>query len=175
MKPSFVPQELGQNILIVLDECPACLDMVYVLVGGLSALAQRHYTLVYCCALFQNEDKTTPHAAETVQEAFGSLEAEEREFRLAQQYLYQATDILHTAGVPHTHIRIARAIGSDSLVGAIAAELGRGCYTGLVVRQFHRDMVHGLQCSGIMDMFGRIPNTVIWVIPADTPALSAAV
>jgi hypothetical protein len=172
MKQPVLP-ELGQNILIVLDECPACLDMVYMIVGGLSDLAQRSYTFIYCCELFQSEDEMTTRVSEMMQKAFGTLEAEEREFQLAQQYLYQTMDILHAADVPDTHIRIARAIGADSLVGAIATEFGQGGYTGIVVRQHHRDMVSGLQCRGIMDTFGRIPGTVIWVIPADTPALSA--
>jgi hypothetical protein len=159
----LVPPELGQNILIVLDECPACLDMVYVIVGGLPALAQRKYTLMYCCALFQIEDEMMARVPDAMHEAFGTLEAEEHEFQLAQQYLYQATDILHAAGVPHTHIRIARAIGADSLVGAIATELGQGGYTGIVVRQHHHDMVNGLQIRGIMDTYGQIPGIVMWV------------
>jgi hypothetical protein len=172
MKHVFVPPELGQKILLVLDECPACLDMLDTIIGGLSDLPQREFTLLYCCTIIHPEYGDTH---DKTGEVLAILEAEEHEFQVAEQFLYQAADMLHAAGVPVNRIHIVKALGEECLVGAIATELKRGHYASLVIRHYYRHIVQGLQWRGVMDTFGRIADTVIWVMPADTPAFSVTV
>jgi hypothetical protein len=154
MKRPLTPLGLGTNILIVLDECPACLDMLQTMVACLGSMPQKDVSLLYCCSAFSSDltsDWTT----------------EERQFQFEQHYLYQATDILHTAGVSASHIHIARAIGQKCLAAAVAMELKRKPYTGLIVRNHYHQVARRLQHSGLMDEFGRIANIVVWAMPVD--------
>ena len=154
MKRPLTPLELGTNILIVLDECPACLDMLQTIVAYSGDMPQKDITLLYCCSAFASD-------------LTNDWTAEERQSQLEEQYLYQATDILHAAGVPTSHIHIARAIGEKCLAGAIAMELKRKSYTGLIIRHHYHPVAHQLQHRGLMDEFGRIADIDVWAMPTD--------
>ena len=156
MKRPLTPLELGTSILIVLDECPACLDMLQTIVAYSGDMPQKDITLLYCCSAFASD-------------LTNDWTAEERQFQLEEHYLYQATDILHAAGVPASHIHIARAIGEKCLAAAVAMELKRKSYTGLFIRNHYHLVAHELQHRGLMDEFGRIANIVVWAMPADVP------
>lgn len=158
MNYPLTPIELGTNILIVLDDYPACLDMLATVVSQLPDMPKRSITLLHCCSMFHYDLEE-------------DLAAVEREFQLEQHYLYQVNDILHSVGVPANHLTTATAMGEDSIIPAILAELKRKAYTGLVVRS---RIARHLRRRGILKEDGHMSNIVVWVVPTDIVTLAPA-
>jgi hypothetical protein len=169
MKGMVLRPELGENILVVMDNCPTCLEILRVVASSLPRVNYRYFTLLHCCPTIYWEhgggtDLVTQHEIDAV------WQAEEDEYNLTQQYFADARRILQDAGVLVSHIRSTTASGEDSLANATMAELRRGHYSGVIVSSDHHDIINRLHARGLTDMFRRIPKVAVWAI--DTEGLT---
>jgi hypothetical protein len=161
--------KLGQNILIVIDNCPACLAMLRQIVSRLPQVAHRFFTLLDCCPPFYWEHGAGP-AEEVRHEIIAEWQAEDAAFRLTRQYLEEAQCILQAAGVPASHIQLRTAIAEGRLIDAITEALRHGTYSGVIINGQHADVVRRLRGQGLTDRFRQIPKVTVWAI--DTVALN---
>jgi hypothetical protein len=163
MKGMLLRPELGDNLLVVMDNCPACLEMLGAVASNLPRLNHRYFTLLHCCPAiyWEHGGGTDP---ETRHEIDAVWESEEDEYSLTRQYFDQACHILQQAGVPPSHILTTAAVDNNSVIDATMAELRRGKYTGVIVSSDHHDIINRLHARGLTDIFRRIPKVAAWEI-----------
>jgi hypothetical protein len=134
--------------LVVMDNCPACLEILRVVASSLPKVNHRYFTLLHCCPTiyWEHGGGTDP---ETQHEIDAVWQAEEDEYNLTEQYLDESRRILQEAGVADSHIRTITAVEADSLVAATTLELRRGTYSGqrlqsgqLILRHLHRQQIY---------------------------------
>jgi hypothetical protein len=162
--------ELGENLLVVMDNCPACLEILRMLVSNLPRVNHRYFTLLHCCPTIYWEHGGDSNP-ETRREIDAVWKAEEDEYNLTQQYFDQASRVLQEAGVHVSHIRTAAPVEVDSLADATMAELRRGQYSGVIVSSDHQDIINRLHGRGLTDLFRRVPKVAVWAI--DTEAYTS--
>lgn len=172
MKELPAPPKLGESILIVMDNCPACLDMLKLVISRLPRLNERFFTLLHCCPYLYWEhggadDPDNQRYLETVEQA------EAEEFRQTQQYFEQASAVLQAAGVPKSHIRTQATTEASSPLEAVMAELRQHEHTGVIISSRHADVINRLRGQGVTDMFRRRMNVAVWALETETPVTQA--
>src|SRR6478672_11933682 len=97
--------ELGQNILMIMDNCPDCLDILRNVVTRIPGIATKSFTMLHCCPTiyWEHGGSENPEAQIT---ASAVLEAESTELKTTQLYFDLASSILKSAGVPASQIRV---------------------------------------------------------------------
>jgi hypothetical protein len=171
MKTIFRPPELGQSILIVMDTHPDSLEMIKTAMTYLPDLVHRSFTLLFCSfprywEHSGSEDPEVQHEIDAV------WDEEEHEFARIDEYMETAKSLLIAAGVPHYHIFTRRAFLHESLIYAALMELKQCQYSGVIVNNYHEELVNRLRARGLTDLFRYIPKVTVWAI--NTPSLSPA-
>jgi hypothetical protein len=159
--------ELGENVLMVMDNCPACLAILRMVASSLPKVDHRYFTLLHCCPTIYWEHGGDADAA-AMREMDAVWQAEEDEFNVTEQYFARARRILEDVGVPAAHIRAVAAVKEDSLAAATIAEVRRGHYSGVIISRDHADIVNRLLGRGLTDIFRRIPKVAVWAIDSET-------
>lgn len=163
MTTPIVPPKLGNKILILTDNCPACLDLLQTILPSMTNLAQTRFTLLHCCppTYWEHGGGQQPEVAQEMQVVW---ETTEQEFRTTEWYFKQATQILLKAGVQEHHIDAVKDPDHDSLLDAAMAELNKHSYTGVILNARHTDLISRLEHRGITDVFRKIPDVAVWAI-----------
>jgi hypothetical protein len=166
MREILVPPELGENLLVVMDNCPECLDILRTVVTSLPNAQRRYFTLLHCCPpIYWEHGGGSDDDTQRNIKAVSKTEAQE--FRQTRQYFDKASDILQEAGVPDSHIHTTTAAEQESLIDATMAELRRGKYSGVIVSRQHSEIISRLRGGGLTDVFRRIPKVTVWAVDTE--------
>ena len=166
------PPQLGQNILVVMDNNPGSLDIVRAIASYLPQIAQTSFTLLCFCPMhyWGHGGEESEGLNLFMRDVY---EEEERDFDLADERLLQAKSILLEAGVPSEHLQ-TRIATEDSLIEATMAELRRCQYSGVVVNHTQGDIVNRLLRRGITDIFRQIPEVEVWAVNPEFDGYAAS-
>jgi hypothetical protein len=127
---------LGNHILIVMDNCAACLDMIQTVVRSLPDIAERQFTLIhYVPPIYWEHEGDDCH-----EESKRVWEADQRQFIATADYLKQAQTLLVDGGVPASHVNTVVETDTNDTQDAVLNELRRTTYDGVVLSIRH----HGL-------------------------------
>ncbi|MCC7450561.1 MAG: hypothetical protein IT324_24310 [Anaerolineae bacterium] len=171
MKHVLAPPELGQHILLVMDNCPACLEMLRIVIAHIPAVTQKAFMLLHCCPTIYWEHGGGP--SPEVQHAIEAAEDEEaKEFTLTEQYFEQASAILQHSGVPKSQIH-SRVALEDDLLDAVLAELRQRQYSGVIIGSQHHDIANRLHSLSLTEWFKGVPALAVWELGVETLAQEA--
>jgi hypothetical protein len=164
MSASITPPQLGQTILLLMDDTPHFIDTLHDALQNLPGIAHKQFCVLFCCPT-----RYTEHAGgddPDMKRAIADLwNQEEADFRSAERQLAQARAALEAAGADPAGI-ITRVAVEDSLLEAAVAELKRGGYSGVILTQAHRDIANRIVGKGITDAFRQVPHAAVWMIDA---------
>lgn len=169
MKRVLVTPNMGDDILVVMDNCPTCIDMLRRVCSRLNQLDRKYFTLLHCCPAIYWEHGGNADA--NMQQQIDAVwQAEEAEFNQTQYFFEQAKQVLQEAGVPASHIYTTTASNKRGLLDATMSELKLKTYSGVIISSIHTDIINRLYGRGVTDIFRRLPKVTVW--PIDTEALA---
>lgn len=158
MKTQPMP-ELGQYILIVMDNHEPCLNMLRSIAEVMPGVASRYFTLIHCVPALYWE-----HSGSSSEEAAQVWQKETQEFRMTQGYFDKARAILEQAGVPAGHIRTITDVDAADTAAAVLKELRQHIYTGVILSCKHGHLVNRLTGRAVFNWFrSQLPDVTVWV------------
>lgn len=157
------PPKLGKNILILTDNCSACLQLLKAILPSMPNLSQTRFTLLHSCppAYWEHGGSHQPESEQEFEMVWDSAESE---FRTTDWYFEQATKILTGAGVQGHHISTVKDPDHDDLLAATMAEISHHTYSGVILNNRHTDIISRLERRGFTDAFRKIPEITVWAI-----------
>ncbi len=151
--------DLGDRILIVMDNCDSCLEQLSTLEHQLPNIASRHFTLLHCVPPTYWE-----HGGDGSAEAKQVWEAEDREFNLTDDYLNRSRVALEDCGVPASQIQFAVHTCSSTRE-AVLKQMNRASYSGVILSDRHHDLAELLSGHSLFGWFmRRRPSVTVWEI-----------
>jgi hypothetical protein len=172
MLTQTAPPQLGNQVLIVIDEDPRFFEALHSAVLRLSDLAHVFFTLICCCPThyWGHPGDDTPELKRYIDELHTE---EEGEFDHAGSCLKYGEAILREAGATPDHI-LAKISTEDTLMNATVTELRNGRYSSVIISSRHYDVVNRLQGQGITDIFRHLPEVEVWAIDSEKRTSYAA-
>jgi len=158
--------ELGQNILMVMDNCPDCLDILRNVVARIPGIASKSFTMIHCCPTIYWEHGGGENP-EAQRDAKAVIETEVTELKTTRLYFDLASSILKSAGVPESQIHVKASL-ENSLVDATMTELWQGCYSDVMVGSQYTDIINRLERRGLTDRFRLIPPVRVWTFDTES-------
>jgi len=147
--------QLGDNILVVVENAPRFLDELRVVTASLLSLPTLptpFFTLMACCPprYWEHGGADNPDDRQEIEAAW---KEEQADTLRAEHYLEQAKTVLEGLGVPAAHINTLIAVDDDDLLAATMHELTqtRLHYSGVIVSEQHDDIVNRLLKRGLTE------------------------
>lgn len=164
MHASIIPPQLGQTILLLMNDTPHFIDTLREALRNLPGIAHKQFCVLFCCPTRYSEHAggDDPENKMAIADLWNQ---EERDFRLAEEQLARARAVLEESGVDAASISTKVAV-EDSLLEAAVAELKQGGYSGVILTQAHREIAHRVLGKGITDVFRNVPQAAVWMIDA---------
>ena len=162
------PDDLGNDLLVAVDDTPGSLEMIRVVASALPDPAHTEITLMhYLAPVFWEYGGGNAEAARYMDEQAHEKEHEEQ--RLTQRYFDKATSILAKEGVDPKHIHTELNWSADNVAQAILSELQAGKYTGVVIgRDHHHALSRLLHLDPAHVLRRHAEDIVVWVVePVD--------
>lgn len=149
--------DLGDHVLIVMDNCDSCLEQLSTLEQNLPNIASRRFTLLHCVPPTYWE-----HGGDGDAESQQIWKAEDREFQLTDDYLNRARMALEDCGVPASQIQFAlHTCGSTR--EAVLKQMQRSTYSGVILSDRHHDLADLLSGRSLFGWFvRRRPGVTVW-------------
>lgn len=152
--------QLGDKILIVLENAPRFLDELRAIIATLPTLTNTFFTLMACCPprYWEHGGADNPEVQQEIVQAWLT---ETTEHTHAETCIDQARATLTACGVPADHIDTLIATDEASTLDATLHELKRAHYTGVIVSAGHEEIVHRLHKDGLTDLFRHVPKVTV--------------
>lgn len=152
---------LGARILVVMDNCDSCLEMLQMLTEALPNMAERRFTLLHCIPTVYWE-----HGGDSGEEGAKLIrKMGEEAFRTTEAYFDQARSILIESGVPAGSIQTVTDCQSSDVTQATLTQLRLLPYSGVIVSHQHHHLVNQLTGRSLLRWLRRgIPNVTVWVV-----------
>lgn len=149
--------QLGDKILIVVENAPHFLDELRAVTAALPTLPNTYFTLMACCPprYWEHGGADNPEVLGEIEQAWHD---ETTEHTQAEAALDLARAALVTGGVPADHIVTLIAAEEPSTLDATLHELKHAGYTGVIVSAGHDEIVHRLHKDGLTDLFRKVPK-----------------
>jgi hypothetical protein len=152
--------QLGDKILIVLENAPHFLDELRAVIAALPTLTNTFFTLMACCPphYWEHGGADNPDVLQELEQAWND---EQTQHSHAEVCLDQARAALLACGVPAEHVITLIAAEETSALDATLHELKRLQYTGVILSAGHDDIVHRLHKDGLTDFFRHVPKVTV--------------
>ncbi|MEJ2747118.1 MAG: universal stress protein, partial [Anaerolineae bacterium] len=159
-----MPANLGNNLLVAMDDTPASLDTIRDLVAALPDPAHTDITLMhYLSPVYWEYGGGDPIAANIMEDTAWQLERKEEQ--LTEEYFSKAKAILAEANIGATHVQTAEDWEAIGVVDAILQELDQGVYTAVVIGQHHHHYLAELLGRDLASILRKhTPHTAVWAI-----------
>jgi nucleotide-binding universal stress UspA family protein len=168
MNVNSVPDNLGNNLLVAMDNAASSLYMVRVLARLLPDHKRIRITLMHYLApiYWEHAGIDSPEDEEALENEEEWVEAEEEKEELETDFYFkQATAILERAGVPSRAIRTRLHFDENSVSEAVLTELQDGLYTSVVMGRQHHDLLAGMLGGPVTDVLRQHDEDIaVWVI-----------
>jgi transaldolase/glucose-6-phosphate isomerase len=167
------PNEIGNNLLIAMDNTPDSLAMVRVVAHQLREPDQVEITLMHYIAPIYREHGggTSPDELEMIRKESELVWEKERELNArTMSYFDRAQIIFKDVGVPAGKIETRVALDENHAREAILNELRRGAYTTVVIDGHHNHALFHILGDSIAGYIQRhAPDIQVWIV--ETPKL----
>mgnify|MGYP005850069485 CR=1 FL=1 len=163
MTTHTVTSRLGNNILVVMDSTPAFHDALRATVAALPEVERRSFTLLCCCPP-RYWEHSGGEPQDVAEQARQMREAKRQDFDRIGRCLDHATKLLGEVGVVEERITPRVVTGHDQILPAVMAELRRIRYTGVIVSDYHTDIINRLERRGVTDLFRSVPDVAVEVL-----------
>ena len=160
------PADLGNRLLIAMDDTPGSLAMIRAAARHLPDPAHTTATLMhYLAPVYWEYGGGSPETARYLAEQ--AHEEEQEEEALTLKYFSRAREILKEAGVAHDHVQTKENWGANSVTEAILSELQAGAYTGVVIGRDHHDaLARLLHLDPAHALRRHAEGIIVWVVDA---------
>ncbi len=160
--------QLGDNILVVVENAPRFLAELRAVTASLPSLPTTFFTLMACCPprYWEHGGADNPDDRQEIEAAW---KEEQADTLRAEHYLDQAKTVLEVVGVPAAHIDTLIAVDDDDLLAATMHELKQTQlhYSGVIVSEQHDEIVNRLLKRGLTDLFRHVPHVEVLTLHLD--------
>lgn len=170
MKYNLTPTELGQNLLVVIDNSYRYLDSLQDALENIPDRSNRYFTMLHCCpTIYWEHGGPCPDLEQTIR---AIQESEDEAIRMTWEYFEKVRIILRDVGVPASHIQCKLGL-FDNVLDAVTNELEHNNYSGVILSTQHTDLINRLEHKGLLNRFRRFPHVVVWTLNSsiETPRI----
>lgn len=158
------PANLGNNLLVAMDDSPVTLTTIEQIGRRLPEPARTEVTLMHFLSPVYWEYGGGDLATAGLLEQAAWLQ-ERQEEKLTEAYFAQAREILANAGVSATHIHTKEEWNAADVANAILQELQQGAFTAVVIGQHHHTLLSDLFGGDLASVLNEhAPGIVVWTI-----------
>lgn len=164
------PANLGNNLLVAMDDSPGSMTMIRELASLLPDPTHTEVTLMhYLAPVYWEYGGGNQETATLLEKQV--WEWERNEEQLTEQYFEKAQDVLQHSGVAATQIHAKENWDARDVANAILCELEQRAYTAVVIGQHHRSILDRLLSLDLATTLRNHTNedTVVWVLEEHAP------